>query len=453
MRPIPAQLSEYSYQESKSIIIYVMRKFYDVLFNTLVANVTTNFLWFALTFWVYLETKSVVMTSIIGGSYMLLVAVTSMYFGTLVDKHHKKNIMIASSLITLTGYALGGIAYLSFHKAELLSAGHPAFWLLIIPLLIGAVVESMRNIALSTTVTLLVPKNDRDKANGMIGMVTGMAFLVTSVFSGLAIGQLGMGWTMVIAIALTAVALGHLFFVDIPEEKIFHDPELAKKKVDFAGSLAAIRIVPGLMMLIFFSTFNNFIGGVFMSLMDAYGLTLFSVEMWGFMLAVSSLGFIAGGIAIGKFGLGKNPLRTLLLICIVMALLGAVFAIREWQWLFVLGMFFYMSIIPAAEAAEQTIVQRVVPLKSQGRVFGFSQTVEAAATPITAFAIGPLAQYVFIPYMNGEGSQQLGWLLGSGQARGIALVFVVASLVMLVGALLAFRTKAYRLLTNHYAES
>ena len=206
-------------------------------------------------------------------------------------------------------------------------------------------------------------------------------------------------------------------------------------------------------MLIFFSTFNNFIGGVFMSLMDAYGLTLFSVEMWGLMLAVSSLGFIAGGIAIGKFGLGKNPLRTLLFICIAMALLGTVFAIREWQWLFVLGMFLYMSIIPAAEAAEQTIVQRVVPLKSQGRVFGFSQTVEAAATPITAFAIGPLAQYVFIPYMNGEGKQQLGWLLGSGQARGIALVFVVASLVMLVGALLAFRTKAYRLLTNHYASS
>lgn len=77
-----------------------MRNFYNVLLNTLVANVTTSYLWFALTFWVYLETKSVLATAIIGGSYMLLVAVFSLVFGTIVDKHKKKNVMVASSLIT-----------------------------------------------------------------------------------------------------------------------------------------------------------------------------------------------------------------------------------------------------------------------------------------------------------------------------------------------------------------
>ncbi len=45
--------------------------------------------------------------------------------------------------------------------------------------------------------------------------------------------------------------------------------------------------------MIFFAMMNNFIGGVFMSLMDAYGLSLVSVEVWGIMLAVTSTGFIA----------------------------------------------------------------------------------------------------------------------------------------------------------------
>ena len=49
-----------------------MRVFVQVLINTAVANVTTSFLWFALTFWVYLETRSVLATGIIGGAYMLL---------------------------------------------------------------------------------------------------------------------------------------------------------------------------------------------------------------------------------------------------------------------------------------------------------------------------------------------------------------------------------------------
>ena len=46
-----------------------MRMFVQVLANTMIANVTTSFLWFALTFWVYLETRSVLATGIIGGEH------------------------------------------------------------------------------------------------------------------------------------------------------------------------------------------------------------------------------------------------------------------------------------------------------------------------------------------------------------------------------------------------
>ena len=44
-----------------------MRTFLHVLVNTAAANITTSYLWFALTFWVYLETGSVLATGIIGG--------------------------------------------------------------------------------------------------------------------------------------------------------------------------------------------------------------------------------------------------------------------------------------------------------------------------------------------------------------------------------------------------
>ena len=70
------------------------------------------------------------------------------------------------------------------------------FWIFSGIILFGAVIENMRNIALSTTVTLLVPEERHANANGMVGTVQGLAFLVTSVFSGLSIGLLGMGWTL-----------------------------------------------------------------------------------------------------------------------------------------------------------------------------------------------------------------------------------------------------------------
>lgn len=41
--------------------------------------------------------------------------------------------------------------------------------------------------------------------------------------------------------------------------------------------------MPGLVALIIFATINNALGGVYMALMDPYGLTLVSVEVWGLL--------------------------------------------------------------------------------------------------------------------------------------------------------------------------
>ena len=55
--------------------------FRRLLVNTLVTGVTSTFLWFALTFWVYLETRSVVATGVIGGAFNISSAVLGPFFG------------------------------------------------------------------------------------------------------------------------------------------------------------------------------------------------------------------------------------------------------------------------------------------------------------------------------------------------------------------------------------
>ncbi|MFE1664467.1 MFS transporter [Microbacterium sp. P02] len=428
-----------------------LRSFYGVLLNTAIANVTSSYLWWALTFWVYLETRSVLATAIIGGSYMLLVALLGVVFGVIVDRTKKKAVMVLSSVITLAAYLLAGALYLAFPESVLVDWGGPWFWVFAAVILVGGVVENMRNIALSTTVTLLVPGDRRDRANGLVGTVQGIAFMVTSVFSGLSIGLLGMGWTVVIAIVATALALTHLMFVPIPERTIAH-VEGATTSFDFRGVIPAIVAVPGLLALLLFSTFNNLVGGIFMALMDPYGLTLFSVELWGVVLGVTSTGFIIGGLLVAKFGLGKNPVRTMLLVNVGIAVLGMTFAIRELWWVYALGILVFMCLMPIAEASEQTIIQRVVPFQKQGRVFGFAASIESAAAPVSSFIIGPIAEFWLIPYMRTDaGDDAFGWLLGQGEARGIALAFTAASLVLLVVVLLAFVSRPYRRLSAAYA--
>ncbi|WP_433165826.1 MFS transporter [Kribbella sp. CA-247076] len=425
-----------------------MSTFKRLLVNTLVANITTTFLSWGLAFWVYLVTESVLIASIVSGSSMLAGALCGAVFGAIVDANRKKTAMVISSSVTGVAFSAAGLVYLAVPVTDW---NRPWFWVFAGLVLVGSLAGTLRSIALSTTVTLLIPADRRDKANGMVGTVNGLAHLVTSVLSGLSVGFLGMGGTVAIAVVLTVVVLGHLLVaIRIDEER----PHRVGRQhhLDLRGSWQTMRGVPGLVPLVLFSTFNNLIMGVFMTLLDPYGLNLFSVQSWGIVLGVTSIGFIAGGAIVARFGLGRSPLRILLLANVAIAVIGLTIAIREWQSLLVLGMLGFMLVVPFAEAAEQTILQRVVPFETQGRIFGFAHSIESASTPIAAFAIGPIAQFLAVPYMNSGGANPtLTWLLGEGHSRGLALTFVIGSTIMLIVVLLAFLTTTYRRLTHEYA--
>ncbi len=430
-----------------------MRTFHLLVANTLVANVTNNFLWFALTFWVYLETRSVLATAVIGGGYMLLIAISAMFFGTFVDRHLRKTSMLLSSALSLSAFALAGLVFVVAPDSALRDLSQPFLWAFIALVLGGAIAGNLRSVALSTTVTLLVPEEGRDRANGLVGTANGVAFALTSVFSGLAVGQLGMGACVLIAVVVTALATVHLMTIHIEEEAPKPSAD-SPSMIDIKGAIRAVGLVPGLLGLLLFSMFNNFLGGVFMSLMDPYGLTLMSVEAWGFLIAFTSLGFIVGGIVVARRGLGVNPVRTLLLANVVMWSVTIVFPIRSEIVPLAIGFFIYLFLAPVAEASEQTVIQKVVPFAEQGRVFGFAQTLETAAAPITAFLIGPIAQFWVIPSMtDGALANSIGSWFGTGPDRGMALIFIVAGIIGLIVTLLALRSGPYRTLSSRYAEA
>lgn len=431
-----------------------MRAFYYLLANTTVAGIVNFTVWFAIIFYIYLQTQSVLATSIISGLYLVSVALSGFWFGSLIDNYKKKLIMLASSAFSLVTYAIGFVLYITASPEDFSTISSPKVWVLVVLLLSGVIAGNIRGIALPTLVTIMVPEKIRDKANGLVGSAMGLSFLITSVISGLLVGHSGMYWVLLLAIGVTVLVIGHLLTISIPENKVVslaEGAEAAPKKVDIRGTIKVINKIPGLFALILFTTFNNFLGGVFMSLMDAYGLSMVSVQVWGLLWGFLSTGFIIGGLIIAKFGLGKNPLRAMFLANIVIWVVSSVFTIQPSIILLTVGSYIYLCMFPYIEAAEHTIIQKVVPPERQGRVFGFAQSIEQAASPLMAFAIGPIAQFVFIPFMTtGAGVDLIGSWYGTGPDRGIALVFTVAGVIGLVVTILAMQTKYYRMLSARY---
>ncbi len=427
-----------------------MATFRQLLVNTLVSGVTSTFLWFALTFWVYLETRSVVATGVIGGAYGIAAAGIGPAFGTYVDRHRKHTAMVLATSLSALCFGLATVVFVGIDADSLLQLDGPWFWILVAATLGGSVAGMMRSIAMSTCVTLLVPEDQRDRANGMVGTVTGVSFAVTSVFSGLVIGHFGMGWALYGSVALTVACLLHLQTIHIeePEPEPTGDGEIVPK-VDVRGALEAIRAVPGLGMLIGLAAFNNLLAGVFMALMDAYGLELVSVETWGLLWGFISLAFIAGGIAVARKGLGPDPLKVVVLGNLVNWAVCSLFALQASIVMLTVGMVVWLFLIPVIEAAEQTVLQRAIPFERQGRVFGFAQLVENAAAPLTAFMIAPIAERVFMPFMtDGRGADWIGSWFGTGPERGLGLMFTLAGLLGVVVTIGVRLSRSYRLLSS-----
>lgn len=429
-----------------------MSIFAQLLINSSFATIANFAVWFALTFYIYLESRSVLATSIISAVYLIITSVTSIWFGNLVDRLSKKRLMIYSGLFSSIIFAIGLFIYHFTPKEILTDLSRPVIWVFIILLLVGVIASNIRNIIIPTLVTLLVSEDKRDRANGMVGTASGISFLIVSVVSGFIVAVSGMYLALIIPIVINIVTLIHLSSLDIPSNTNSQETNKNEKKLNIREIYRLVKEVPGLMSLIIFTTINNFLGGVFMSLMDAYGLELVSVEVWGVIWGVLSLAFIVGGLYISKKGLGKNPLKSLFMANLTIWIISMIFALQPSILLLSIGMFIYLAIVPFIEASENTIIQKLVSPEKQGRVIGFAHSIEQAASPITALAIGPLAQLIFIPLMSegGAGANLIGSWFGVGAGRGIALVFIFAGFLGFIITLIAIRSKFYRNLSRAY---
>ncbi|WP_083874315.1 MFS transporter [Nocardia paucivorans] len=430
-----------------------VRTFMHLLVNVLLVSFINFTIWFALTFFVYLRTRSVFATGVIAGVFLVAMAGTGVWFGGIVDHHRKKSVLQASALISLAIYTIGLMLYLATPTEEWHDPTSARLWVLIVLLMAGVTTGGLRTIALPTVVTAMFDEGVRDRANGLVGTTTGIAQLVTSVVSALLVGWNGMLGVLVLAVVVLTGSILHLHRLRLPEVLAHTAAEGEPKRVDVRGTIRMVRGIPGLVALIVFSSLNNLLLGGLTALMDPYALSMMSVQAWGIIWGALSGVMIVGGLLVARVGTSSNPVRLILTANMALWVLTIAFPLRDSVIWLVTGLVVFMAIMPFVEAAEQTVLQKVVPYERQGRVFGFAQSVEAAAAPLTAFLISPMTQFLFIPFMTtGAGARWIGGWFGSGESRGMALVFVLLGILGLLFTGYALSSRHYRRLGRSYRD-
>ncbi len=430
-------MPEISLPESQTEAIHAprsMRTFIIIWLGELISMLGSGLTSFALGVWIYQRTGQATpfaLTVLFGSLPRLLLLPMA---GSLADRWNRRWLMILAD----TGSALVTVSVVF-----VLLTGDLQIWHIYLIAVFGSVFSAFQQPAFDSSVTMLVPKKDLTRANGMVQMGHALELVLTPMLAGVlfvAIGLQGIVWIDFITYFF---AVGALLIVAIPQPEVQARGESKKHSVwsDAAFGWQYLRQRGGLFGLLWYFAMVNFMLNFAIVLIGPLVLSRFSAGVLGALQTAAGVGMLVGGILMSAWG---GPKRRILGVIgfIGLGMLGLTTAgLQANPYLIGAGMFVLMFSLPFASGSSQAIFQTKVAPDIQGRVFAIRGLIAQSMMPLAFLISGPLADKVFEPLMStggGLSSTAIGSLFGTGVGRGIGLMFAISGLIGLFATILAF---------------
>ena len=420
-----------------------MRGFTVVWLGQFVSLLGTGMTQFALTIWAWQVTGEATALALVGFFNFAPTVLASPFAGALVDRYNRKLVMMLSDLAA----GLATVVVLLLMATDRLQ-----IWHLYATGAFTGVFQSFQFPAYSAAVTMMLPKEQYARANGMIGLAGSASNIIAPIAAGVMLGVIGATGIMTLDILTFIVAIGALLLVHIPQPVI---PEEARRKRPsiLSDSVYGFRYIferPSLLglQLVFFSiNLMNTISGPLVAPM-VLARTGNDTMTLGSVQSAFGVGGVLGGILMSTWGGPKRRVHGVLTGMALSSLLGTlVMGLRGGPLVWAFAAFSTMFFIPLVNGSNQAIWQAKVPPEVQGRVFATRRLIAQITAPLGMAVAGPLADWVFGPAMMPGGSlvPAFGWLVGTGEGAGIALIFVITGFA---GILVGLSGYAFRSVRN-----
>jgi DHA3 family macrolide efflux protein-like MFS transporter len=391
---------------------------------------------FGLTLWAYEVTGKATPLALVGFFFLVPMVVLGPFVGVLVDRSNRKFMMMLSDLAAALTTAIVLVLY---------ATSHLQIWHLYITATIAGTFQCFQWPAYSASITLMLPKEQYARANGMLEMAGNASYVFAPILAGALIGTLKLTGIMMIDLVSATFAIGALLFVHIPQ------PPKAQVGREGAGSFLkemayGFRYIfarPSLLGLqtVFMvgNFFNNLAFGVLAPMI--LGRTGSNELIFGSVQSAGAIGGVVGGLVMSAWGGPKRLVHGVLLGWVCSSLLGqTVLGLAKTSSFWATGMFLEAFFIPIINGSNQAIWQSKVSPDVQGRVFATRATIAWLVMPLGRLLAGPLADHVFEPAMAEGGSlaSSFDWLVGTGTGAGMGLQFIITGLLAALAGLVGY---------------
>ncbi|MFF3018540.1 amino acid adenylation domain-containing protein [Streptomyces sp. NPDC057939] len=384
---------------------------------------------FALPIWVYLQTGSLFQLGLLAAFGLVPGIVVAPLAGAIVDRGDRRRVMLWGDVAA----GLTQAALLVLHLSGSLETWH---CYVMISLLSAAL--AFQRVAWGSAVPQLVPKRFLGRANGVVQMAFGLAqFLVPLIAVGI-LHVIGLGGILVFDVVSYLIATGVTLAVRFPDAMAATRRESVAAEIR-AGFRRALGNRHFRAMLFWFAALNVFLSPLFL-LVTPLVLSFSSTAAAGWVSTAAGMGAVLGGLTLLVWGGPRRMrLRGVLLATLGLAAACVVTGLRPSVTVVAVGAFGMTYGLALLNGIYATVVQTKVPMRFHGRVIAVNTMVAWSTLPIGFALVAPAGPELLQPLMDEGGAlaSTVGALIGTGDGRGIGLLYLVFGLAMAVLVLIS----------------
>jgi amino acid adenylation domain-containing protein len=408
---------------SSEVIKPSLKIFFTFVLGQFISLLGSNLSSFAMGLWVYSKSGAVMdfaatlIFQRLPGIFVLPFA------GTLADKRDRRYILIfstsCSAIVTLV------ISFLFFKNTL-----QP--WHIYLGVVIKSIASGFQRPAYLAAVAQITPKRYLGQANGMVQLSTSTGEIIAPLLAGFLVLKLNLAWITLIDFVTFLVCIGTLLAIRFPNT-LFRRPE-EPFFTQMAGGWKFIRKRKSFIAMIVYFVIINLMLGMANVLLTPLILTFESATVLGIATSANGLGGLFGGISMSMWGGKERRAEGMVGFGMLMGISYIIMGLKPSVNLIVIGVFLYGISLAMVNAHWQTLVQSKVRAELMGRVFSINQLFALPTIPLGYFIGALLSDKIFRPLfkLHPKLTSVFGWLVGTGEGRGIGLLFILIGLCMFV---------------------
>ena len=393
-----------------------MKTFMVIWFGQFISMLGSALSAFGLGIWIFQKTGSAASFAMSAVCTVLPALLFAPFAGSIADRKKRKAIILLTDSIDAFLKILI-VTLLIFNKLEL--------WMVYPLVFISGTLGTFQNPAFGASIPMLVPSDKLTRANGLLQFSSAIQNLLAPVIAGFLYPLIELKGLFIIDFVSFFFALASIAFIKIPQPSIEKTKDslvlAAFKDLQYAWKYLIQK--EGLMQLIVFFAFLNFIANLSMILLGPLMMSVYNSQAYGNVQAGIGLAMLLGGLCSSLIPDTKKKIKRILLI-LSLCSIGPIISGTTLNRIIITGGFFiFMFPVPYVNTLLMSIFQIKIERNVLGRVGALMTAILTAITPIAYLCAGPLADYVFEPLMNEKG-------------RGIGLIFIISGILLIISCLL-----------------